>query len=31
MDKRFLGEEDEAFKECIMMAACNPYKKLKKI
>lgn len=30
MDKRFQGEEDIAFKECILMAACNPHKKLQK-
>jgi hypothetical protein len=28
-DKRFLGKEQPHFKEIVMMAACNPHKKLK--
>lgn len=30
IDKRFLGKENECFKNIVMMAACNPHKILKK-
>jgi hypothetical protein len=28
MDKRYLGQPQEHFKNIVMMAACNPHKKL---
>ena len=29
MDKRFLGAQCDHFKDIVMVAACNPHKKLK--
>jgi len=28
MEKRFIGEEKPFFKDCIVFAACNPFRKM---